>query len=465
MGVEVSEMVSFPPVAVASVDHAFWGLARSLAVEGFARKTCRVQWRLHPATWTQSTCLGLLEIGAWNLLHVLEELSTCVFCTVMGRCWAGRVLPVSQSAESSTCIALGGHVSHWELEGASASSKISLRPVLGRWDSLAPDLSMSQRPVSRRNETEAVQAGSITLPYTKGRCHQWAQNAAVAELVQNWKDEIDAGAERSGHTISDVKVCCSLKRDRSHLAVRTYHAVVCEAGSEEFILLGTMEVREENSSLALTLTNFSDKMFVEMLWDGWAGKDKQQGKRRGQFGDGLQSAVCVLSRETDIDLKILSSGHIWSFDWSFPSEVAKAHGKEALRVTTKVCNQNLIGFDCKIDTRIKVTGLQKAAFEESQFLFLCPAYEVISNTSGEILLCDDFRGCMYVREMRVLQHENRAGVVSNRHGLNITSQIPGQSRDRIGFLERQRNLRRLSAFGWMRLLETIGRLQSCSMML
>ena len=86
-----------------------WGLARSLAVEGFARKTCRVQWRLHPATWTQSTCLGLLEIGArtWNLLHVLEELSTCVFCTVMGRCWAGRVLPVSQSAESSTCIALG----------------------------------------------------------------------------------------------------------------------------------------------------------------------------------------------------------------------------------------------------------------------------------------------------------------------------------------------------------------------
>ena len=39
---------------------------------------------------------------------------------------------------------------------------------------------------------------------------------------------------------------------------------------------------------------------------------------------------------------------------------------------------------------------------------------------------------MYVREMRV--HENRAAVVSNRQGLNITSQIPGQSRDRIGFL-------------------------------
>ena len=126
------------------------------------------------------------------------------------------------------------------------------------------------------------------------------------------------------------------------------------------------------------------------------------------------------------------SGHIWSFDWSFPSEVAKAHGKEALRVTTKVCNQNLIRFDCKIDTRIKVTGLQKAAFQESHFLFLCPPYEVHSNTSDETLLCDDFRGCMYVREMRV--HENRAAIVSNRQGLNITSQIPGQSRDRIGFL-------------------------------
>ena len=434
MGVEVSEMVSFPPVAVASVDHASEDWPVRLRLKGLPGRHAEFN-----GDYIRQRELRAHVLACWRLEHgtCYMYLKSCPL-VCFARSWTdveqGEFFLSASLPSLQPALLWAGHLSHWELEGASASSKISLRPVLGRWDSLAPDLSMSQRPVSRRNETEAVQAGSITLPYTKGRCHQWAQNAAVAELVQNWKDEIDAGAERSGHTISDVKVCCSLKRDRSHLAVRTYHAVVCEAGSEEFILLGTMEVREENSSLALTLTNFSDKMFVEMLWDGWAGKDKQQGKRRGQFGDGLQSAVCVLSRETDIDLKILSSGHIWSFDWSFPSEVAKAHGKEALRVTTKVCNQNLIGFDCKIDTRIKVTGLQKAAFEESQFLFLCPPYEVISNTSGEILLCDDFRGCMYVREMRVLQHENRAGVVSNRQGLNITSQIPGQSRDRIGFL-------------------------------
>lgn len=325
-----------------------------------------------------------------------------------------------------------GNLSDWMLQEEPVQ-KICLRPIMGRWENLAPDLGMSERPVARQDQA-AVKEKSDTLPYTKGRCHQWTQNAAVAELVQNWKDEIDAGAERSGYNCAQVKVSHSSKRDRSHLAVSTYQAVLCEDASDTLILLGTIEVREESESLSLTLTNFSDKMFVEMLWDGWAGKDKEQGKRRGQFGDGLQSAVVVLSRDPGVDLKIFSSGHEWSFDWSFPSEVAKAHGKEALRVTTKASRQNLIGFDCGRDTRIKITGLQKQAFDESQFLFLCPPYEVISNSSGDILLSGQFRGCMYVREMRVLQHQAAAGVVSNRQGLNIASQNPGQSRDRIGFL-------------------------------
>eukprot|EP00435_Cladocopium_sp_Y103_P019923 s209_g4.t2 len=326
-----------------------------------------------------------------------------------------------------------GNLSDWMLH-EEPITKICLRPIMGRWANLAPDLGMSERPVARHDQAQAVKEKSDTLPYTKGRCHQWTQNAAVAELVQNWKDEIDAGAERSGYNSAQVKVSYSSKRDRSHLAVSTYQAVLCEDASDTLILLGTIEVREESESLSLTLTNFSDKMFVEMLWDGWAGKDKEQGNRRGQFGDGLQSAVVVLSRDPGVDLKIFSSGHEWSFDWSFPSEVAKAHGKEALRVTTKASRQNLIGFDCGRDTRIKITGLQKQAFDESQFLFLCPPYEVISNSSGDILLSGQFRGCMYVREMRVLQHQNAAGVVSNRQGLNIASQNPGQSRDRIGFL-------------------------------
>lgn len=376
MGVEVSEMVSFLPVAVASVDHASEDWPVRLRLKGLPGRHAEFN-----GDYIRQRELRAHVLACWRLEHgtCYMYLKSCPL-VCFARSWAdveqGEFFLSASLPSLQPALLWAGHVSHWELEGASASSKISLRLVLGRWDSLAPDLSMSQRPLSKRNETEAVQTGSITLPYTKGRCHQWAQNAAVAELVQNWKDEIDAGAERSGHTIFRCQSVLLLKRDRSRLAVRTYHAVVCEAGSEEFILLGTMEVREENSSLALTLTNFSDKMFVEMLWDGWAGKDKQQGKRRGQFGDGLQSAVCVLSRETDVDLKIFFSGHIWSFDWSF--------------------------------------------------------HEVHSNTSDEILLCDDFRGCMYVREMRV--HENRAAVVSNRQGLNITSQIPGQSRDRIGFL-------------------------------
>eukprot|EP00438_Fugacium_kawagutii_P028414 Skav216771 [mRNA] locus=scaffold3378:44289:50185:- [translate_table: standard] len=375
---------------------------------------------------------------------------------------------------SSPCQSLWtGNLLDWMLNNDESVTGVTLRPVMGRWENLAPDLGMSQRPVPRPQQAQGVQAAVVTLPYTKGRCHQWTQNAAVAELVQNWKDEIDAGAERCGHSSSQVKVSYSQKRDRSHFAVSTYHAVLCDT-SDEFTLLGTIEVREEsNNSLSVTLTNFSDKMFVEMLWDGWAGKDKEQGKRRGQFGDGLQSAVVVLSRDSGVDLKIFSSGHVWSFDWSFPSEVAKAHGKEALRVTTKAWNHNLIGFlvddfipifrrfhlnrpsesvperalrlvgfawlkmlrfDCGRDTRIKVMGLQKQAFDEKQFLFLCPPYEVISSSSGEILLSEQFQGCMYVREMRVLQHEKRVGVISNRQGLNIASQNPGQSRDRIGFL-------------------------------
>ena len=88
------------------------------------------------------------------------------------------------------------------------------------------------------------------------------------------------------------------------------------------------------------------------------------------------SSLCLITGDWRWPQDFFFSGHIWSFDWSF--------------------------------------------------------HEVHSNTSDEILLCDDFRGCMYVLEMRV--HENRAAVVSNRQGLNITSQIPGQSRDRIGFL-------------------------------
>ena len=325
-----------------------------------------------------------------------------------------------------------GNFSEWRLEGQPPASHISLRPVLGRWESLSPDIATSQRPVAR-DQTEEVEAGAITLPYTKGRCHKWTHNAAIAELVQNWKDEIDAGAERSGHSSAAVKVSYSCKRNFLHLAVSTYHAVIC-SDLDEVILLGTLEVREEQSSLSVTLTNFSDKMFVEMLWDGWAGKDKQAGKRRGQFGDGLQSAVCVLSRDADVDLKIFSSGHMWSFDWSFPSEVARAHGKEALRVTTSPCKQRFIAFDCSCDTRIKVTGLPRQAFEESQFLFLCPSYEVLSSSLGDILLCEKFCGCIYVRDMRVLQHQQGAGVVSNRQGLNISAQNPDQSRDRIGFL-------------------------------
>ena len=386
---------------------------------------------------------GHQDVPSWRLdgprrCHMyLEKSSSLVrFALTLSdvaqqRCFLSARMPALAASRSLWA----GNLSSWMLHD-QAVSNVVLRPVMGRWDNLSPDLGASQRPVPRPNQTPGanVKADVVTLPYTKGRCHQWTQNAAVAELVQNWKDEIDAGCERPGHSSLDVKVTHSCKRDRSQMAISTYHAVLCEGTNDECTLLGTIEVREEASSLSLTLTNFSDSMFVEMLWDGWAGKDKEQGKRRGQFGDGLQSAVCVLSRDPGVDFKIFSSGHVWSFDWSFPSEVAKAHGKEALRVTTRACNQNLIGFDCCRDTRIKVTGLQRQAFEEAQFLFLCPPYEVISNRAGDILLCEKFRGCMYVREMRVLQHQDREGVVGNRQGLNIVTQNPGQSRDRIGFL-------------------------------
>ena len=173
-------------------------------------------------------------------------------------------------------------------------------------------------------------------------------------------------------------------------------------------------------------------MQVEMLFDGWSGQDELRGQRRGKFGDGLQSAICVLSRKLGVEVKIYSNGHIWSFDWAFTTQVAKVRNVKCLRVKTDPCAPSQ-PFDSIKHTKVQISGLPKNAFDETQFLFLCPSVASMSNDHGDILLGKDFAGTIYVREMRVLKK------AENMHGLNLQKLDPA-SRDRINHLQEGQKL-------------------------
>lgn len=83
--------------------------------------------------------------------------------------------------------------------------------------------------------------------------------------------------------------------------------------------------------------------------------------------------------------------------------------------------------NCVDDTCVKVRGLQTSAFDEKQFLFLCAPTPTLSNDFGAILLGNEYRGSVYVREMRVLTGDR------NLHGLNL-QKIVSKSRDRMDHL-------------------------------
>ena len=84
-------------------------------------------------------------------------------------------------------------------------------PVAGQI-MLGPALRLVQRPSARPDGGERTQPGRICFPYTKHRCEHWSQNAAIAELVQNWKDEADDAAVRSGCSATDFKLCRMRRR-------------------------------------------------------------------------------------------------------------------------------------------------------------------------------------------------------------------------------------------------------------
>ena len=112
---------------------------------------------------------------------------------------------------------------------------------------------------------------------------------------------------------------------------------------------------------------------------------------------------------------------------------------ESLVVSTAVCEEEKLPDSPGMvneDTCIYVTGLEKAAFDEAQFLFLLPAFKVVSGTDGDILLGGAFRGCIYVRDMRVLTG------AENHLGLNLKT-IKVKRRDRIGHLDHRDMLKHI----------------------
>ncbi|CAE8598836.1 unnamed protein product [Polarella glacialis] len=172
-----------------------------------------------------------------------------------------------------------------------------------------------------------------------------------------------------------------------------------------------------------------------MFLDGFSGEDKVQGKRRGKFGDGLQSGTAVLLRSDEVSIEISSNGHRWLFDWQSPSTWSGLV-TQCLRITTKRSKARYGMFDCAVDTRIKISGLSCDVFSESQFLFLSPlsAQRTMSNFAGDILLGEEFSGSIYVKQMRVIEGDGK-----NKYGFNFHL-LDMQSRDRINHLHEAHKL-------------------------
>ena len=173
----------------------------------------------------------------------------------------------------------------WSSEGAWLK-EIKIQPVLGRSEHNCPVFASSLRPTCRPNHGQIEMKAELReMNYTQNRCPTWTQSAAVAEIVQNWKDEADAVAERSAYSPADIQVSKSHKRDHEGQEHVSYQLYV--AKGSEVILLASLELQEEktrNQTWNLRLTNYSGQMQIEMLFDGWSGQDKLQGQRQGSSG-------------------------------------------------------------------------------------------------------------------------------------------------------------------------------------
>lgn len=288
-------------------------------------------------------------------------------------------------------------------------------------------------PMKKEDILRSVPAREFQTTCAKRRCHAWTEEKAVAEFVQNWKDEADGAAMRVGRSPHHIKIDCKLIGEPLTAVIYDLYLPALDVSSTPTVL-ATLSVKRASGQTSLLLTNYSAKMMPEMFLDGWS--SKEGGHARGRFGDGLQSGIAVLLRNCIINVAILSSSHEWKFSWE-PSAWVKSsvQNSECLCFSTHATIVQEGIFHSARDTRVEILGLPTDAFDAGQFLFLDPDYanaspaEMISNPVGDILLGDDQKGTLFVKGMRVHHGDGK-----NTHGLNLKV-LSMESRDRTNNLK------------------------------
>ena len=317
----------------------------------------------------------------------------------------------------------------------------------------------AQKPVLRHSSVVAS-PGVVDLScYTERKCHHFTMNMAMAELVQNWKDEVDAAADRCLYRRDHVQMSKVTFRDATGRPWTKYEMFLPPLARKEAlasphgldwrrpISLGSLEIEEAELS-TVYLTNLSDRMHVEMLYDGWSGPEKLEGwwvALAGfglrEFFNGRKSHACMFlhakdSAEENLEMACSPAYAHYLAKLAFASAYTPADvggsflgGIQIRTVRQATRNACLLRFLVGLSSGLSLTicpstcamtlvqGFPRGDFDEAQFLFLCPPSARISNHLGDILLDKTFAGSIYVKDMRVL----KSGRPACKHGLNLRS--------------------------------------------